>query len=85
MVRTAQRATGLEGQAHKEIRGQSSRQTNTGKGPAGDIDGEHHSRVPVNMSHYLLPSTSVLDKSKDEWDFIIDPDVRQSLYCWLEY
>jgi hypothetical protein len=58
------------------------RRTN-GKARAGDIDGQY-SLVLVTMAHrdcYMLTSLlAILDQVRDEWDFIIDPDVRLLLH-----
>lgn len=56
----------------------------TGKAKAGDIDGKSFSQ----RNKYTVPGfgklatkslctfTAVLDEIKDEWEFVIDPDVR---------
>jgi len=58
-----------------------------GKGPAGDIDGEHHSRVTVNIEPLLFVdfSTSRLRSSQRRMGFHHRSRCKiNSLYCWLE-
>lgn len=51
-----------------------------GKARAGDIDGEYTSFLNYGQyrdgSFMLTFILAVLDQVRDEWDFIIDPDVR---------
>lgn len=68
-----------EQERQKRIRAKAPGRRVNGKAKAGDIDGVYLDSFDSESEWVLSIVIAVLDQIKDEWEFVIDPDVRPVL------